>query len=546
MAGPSVRAPFPGYENFSDELRTLVSMQPPSFIYVQDTEALPTTLSVIDALLRDLSFDPPSYCHTKVCYASIDSISCFTAKLLYESIINTLVGWEPKWDDGCENWMPENGLRWNDNMDTFLHGLRAAHAHLCRKNVASVKGKGKAKKTVYDDVRLVIVVERVERLKENLPDLLVPLTRLAELARLDLTVIFVSQVGWEDVRPPYGASPDPYYIDIQAPSREDIVQSLVANFSALSSVGTSSLNPYHPSLTSLYAHFAKMLCDVCFPYTHNPQELHYLAAARWPGFCKPLIDEHKQTLQGQGEEDDDDVEMGEHTFLPPTEDFRLRLIKLFTPSITTAMETLLPRLTNASDWALANEPPENALSVPGYKHSAFEITKGETGVKSLPRMSKFILLASFVASTNPPKSDIRMFGRGADDKKRKRRARKAPAGKARGGGPSKVAQRLLGPTPFTLDRMIAILGALLEENDAESRISSRLRIPGEHTDMEIGRVGVFSSVMELTSMRLLHRTTAVDRLDGPPQFKCAISYDVAMVLAKQLHVALNDLLWDPV
>jgi len=47
-------------------------------------------------------------------------------------------------------------------------------------------------------------------------------------------------------------------------------------------------------------------------------------------------------------------------------------------------------------------------------------------------------------------------------------------------------------------------------------------------------------------MRLLHRTTAVDRLDGPPQFKCAISYDMALVLAKQLDVALNDLLWDPV
>jgi hypothetical protein len=43
--------------------------------------------------------------------------------------------------------------------------------------------------------------------------------------------------------------------------------------------------------------------------------------------------------------------------------------------------------------------------------------------------------------------------------------------------------------------MIAILGALLEENDAESRLSDRqFTIPGEHTDMEITRVGIFSSV----------------------------------------------------
>ena len=49
--------------------------------------------------------------------------------------------------------------------------------------------------------------------------------------------------------------------------------------------------------------------------------------------------------------------------------------------------------------------------------------------------------------------------------------------------------------PFVLDRMVAILGALLEDNDVESRLADRqLTIPGEHTDMEIARVGIFSSV----------------------------------------------------
>jgi len=43
--------------------------------------------------------------------------------------------------------------------------------------------------------------------------------------------------------------------------------------------------------------------------------------------------------------------------------------------------------------------------------------------------------------------------------------------------------------------MIAILGALLEENDVESRLPmSGLEIPGEYTDMEISRVGVYSAV----------------------------------------------------
>jgi origin recognition complex subunit 5 len=43
--------------------------------------------------------------------------------------------------------------------------------------------------------------------------------------------------------------------------------------------------------------------------------------------------------------------------------------------------------------------------------------------------------------------------------------------------------------------MIAILGSLLEENDVDTRRPAReFRIPGEYTDMEIGRVGIYSTV----------------------------------------------------
>ena len=64
------------------------------------------------------------------------------------------------------NWGADDGVRWNDIFDGFMHGLRAVHAYL---------GKRKEKE---GDVRLVIVVERAERL---IPELMVPLTRLTEL-----------------------------------------------------------------------------------------------------------------------------------------------------------------------------------------------------------------------------------------------------------------------------------------------------------------------------------------------------------------------------
>lgn len=126
-----------------------------------------------------------------------------------------------------------------------------------------------------------------------------------------------------------------------------------------------------------------------------------------------------------------------------------------------------------------------------------------------------------------------------------------------------VPQRLLGPTPFPLDRLIAILGALLEDNDVDTRPHApQFTIPGEYTDMEITRVHVYASVrqvflalnmltltllqiMELTQNRLLHRTTPSDRLDGPPMFKCGVAYDVVLDLAREIQVPLNDLMWDP-
>jgi len=71
------------------------------------------------------------------------------------------------------NWGADNGVRWNNTFDGFVHGLRAVHAYL---------GNGKEKE---EDVMLV-VVGRAERL---IPELMVPLTRLAELVSSLLALV---------------------------------------------------------------------------------------------------------------------------------------------------------------------------------------------------------------------------------------------------------------------------------------------------------------------------------------------------------------------
>ena len=117
---------------------------------------------------------------------------------------------------------------------------------------------------------------------------------------------------------------------------------------------------------------------------------------------------------------------------PPGEDVRLRLMRLFTPSFTAALEALYPRLTHAAHWAQTHAPPLDLLSVhPAHAPQALQAhvavlsaehgTSNGAGLEELPRMAKFVLVAAFLASTNPARIDIRMFGRGPDERATPRR-----------------------------------------------------------------------------------------------------------------------------
>ncbi len=253
-----------------------------------------------------------------------------------------------------------------------------------------------------------------------------------EQCQITITVIFLSQIQWQDIKPTVGAAPEPYYIDVKpltklgtlSPphklyqlliSQLDIVQTLSSRFTSISQKTFRSSSKYAqcytPSLSHLYTHYINMICDVCFPFIHDIDELAYIAAARWPGFVKPIMSSHPST---EGEP------------IAPSEDVRLRLTRVFNATITNALESLYPRLTNATEGAAANEPDSNILEQPFDQFHTPNAKSGNaagalpqydaTGLSALPRMSKFILVASYITSTNPTKSDLRMFGRGLDEK----------------------------------------------------------------------------------------------------------------------------------
>jgi origin recognition complex subunit 5 len=173
-------------------------------------------------------------------------------------------------------------------------------------------------------------------------------------------------------------------------------------------------------LRPLHEYFASTLYDVCSPFTKDPDELVYISAARWPGFVQPLLDEHQRTQSGMNpsQEEDEDASL-----TLPKEDVRMPLIRFFTPSISAALEVLYPRLANATDWAKENIPEQNLLSNLSGRVAIVAATPSSQPAKMemLPRMSKFILVAAFLASTNPATSDMRIFGRRPEERKKRRR-----------------------------------------------------------------------------------------------------------------------------
>ena len=205
--------------------------------------------------------------------------------------------------------------------------------------------------------------------------------------------------------------------------------------------------------------------------TRDPDELAYVAAARWPGFVKPVLDKrasarararesHKVKVEvedgGDDREEDDDEEEDEEEDgrLLPDEDGRAKLLRAFKPTFATALEALYPRLMDAAAWATSSEASsvqfgvgigmgvgEGLVGKPNHNNTGGGRTN--EGVLYLPRMARFVLVAAFLASHNPAKTDLRMFGRSVDERRKGKGKRK----QRRGGGGAVAKVRFFSCLP---------------------------------------------------------------------------------------------------
>ncbi|KAJ4370024.1 hypothetical protein N0V83_005788 [Neocucurbitaria cava] len=136
-----------------------------------------------------------------------------------------------------------------------------------------------------------------------------------------------------------------------------------------------------------------------------------------------------------------------------------RIITNPNTSTSTSTSTIPASATPATTNGVTTEP-----STPSKPRLSKTTTA--TTVHDLPYYTTHLLIAAYLASYNPPRTDVTYFMKHTDKRKNKRRApsaasfsttsKRTPNSKVR-----KISRHLLTPSPFPLDRLLAIFRALL-------------------------------------------------------------------------------------
>lgn len=155
----------------------------------------------------------------------------------------------------------------------------------------------------------------------------------------------------------------------------------------------------------------------------------------------------------------------------------------------------------------------------------------ETSLYShLPVLTKYLLVASYLALFNAPTYDLLLFS-----KIKLVRAGRRFAGKKNRRGLKKLASinsQMLAASAFDMERMLAILHALYE--------------PTEGKDV-VNTTALMSALATLVSQRLVLRgqaTNSTDQLTGKVRFKCGVPWDIARKLAGELLIELDGFMMD--
>ncbi|KAB0399119.1 hypothetical protein E2I00_017644 [Balaenoptera physalus] len=300
------------------------------------------------------------------------------------------------------------------------------------------------------DQTVYVVLDKAEYLRDMEANLLPGFLRLQELTDRNVTVIFLSEIVWEKFRPNTGCF-EPfvlYFPDYSIGKFENIVD--------YSAVDQAVLN------------FPKY-CEPVVKGEGNYNFTIIIFLLKKVSVISKLL---KFSLFGVASERD-----------------TRKLWRNIEPHLKKAMQTVYLREISSSQWEKLQKDDTDPGQLKGIKGSLSAYTQVE-----LPYYSKFILIAAYLASYNPARTDRRFFLKHHGKIKKTNFLKKH----------EKTSNHLLGPKPFPLDRLLAILYSIVDSRVAPT-------------------ANIFSQLLTLVGHD--------DQLDGP-KYKCTVSLDFIRAIAR--------------
>jgi origin recognition complex subunit 5 len=373
-------------------------------------------------------------------HAVINLVECYTARILFEAILNKLCGLE---DAKC------------DNMMDFVDNLQ--------RNRTEIAGS-------------VLIIDKAEKLRTMDFNLFPGFLKLRELTGgIPLSVVFLSQI----ILQKFFASNslvEPIQIAFPQYNKEELLEILSLDVDYARSLIMNNTDGSFRFDLDFYRNYLNVFLSIFYRNCRDLSELRYIARANFPDYCRPIINKEN------------------------TAEDSMALWRKIAPSLKQALQGLYLRIsTNHGQLAFTGDNLGENLELPFY--------------------AKYLLIAAYLASYNPAKDDKRLFMKYHGKKNKTMRDVKKK---------NKVAEQLntlLGPKPFTFDRLLAIFFSIVADDKVGFNNNLLVQL---------------SSLVEL---QLLSSLSDSSSLDGA-KYKCNVNFDFIQRVCKMVGFNIRKYLSD--
>lgn len=250
----SLEEKFPGREIQIQQLFNLYGYEEENFvdtIYISGGQSTGKT-AVVTTLLETL----------QIKHCLINLIECYTAKILFEAILNKLSGHRIN---------PEKPLPYAkcDNMMDFLYNLKKCSQEV---NLS----------------RTVIVLDKAERLRNMDFNLLPGFLRFKELTEENVSVIFISELPFQKFYTKTNIV-EPIKIYFPQYNKDELLEILLLDYEfALEIISNNSAENLEIDI-DFYRNYLNVFLSVFYRACRDLSELRYMSRENFVKYCEPIL-----------------------------------------------------------------------------------------------------------------------------------------------------------------------------------------------------------------------------------------------------------------